>query len=384
MTVPGGPSAPWAQRPAPRGRHSDRRIADRARAFTVRIRAPVSKLGRGFGGVSHGRVAAVAVGACLAAVLAVVGAGVSKVSGPVSVVPQAGTTGIPPIGTYSHHPVRITLSARPDSYLGAFAKGVPHSYAPMKSLINAVGAPFNIALYYSGWPERFRFAFARQAQDNDAVPFIQIEPVGVNLAAIVAGTYDTYLETFATSVASFGAKTGQGVIIGFGHEMNGHWYSWGYRHTSPRVFVAAWRHIVTIFRQQGADNVTWLWTVNIIDKRGGIPDPAPWWPGSSYVTWVGIDGYYLRSSWTFASLFGPTIKAMRTLTLDPILLAETVATPADGQPSKIADLFTGVHAYGLLGFVWFDGRGTRDWRLSSPASFTALRIGAQTLNRPAP
>ncbi len=104
-----------------------------------------------------------------------------------------------------------------------------------------------------------------QAADNGAIPFIQIEPSGVSLAAIAAGAFDTTLETFATDVASYGAHTGQGVIIGFGHEMNGRWYSWGYRHTAPAVFVAAWRHIVTVFRQQGADNVTWLWTVNVID-----------------------------------------------------------------------------------------------------------------------
>ena len=43
----------------------------------------------------------------------------------------------------------------------------------------------------------------------------------------------------------------------------------------------------------GAENVTWLWTVNIIEKRpAAFPAPGPWWPGSSYVTWVGIDGYY--------------------------------------------------------------------------------------------
>jgi mannan endo-1,4-beta-mannosidase len=383
MTVPGGPSAPWAQRSSQRGRHSSRRIADRARKFAVRMYAPMRKLGRKFGSISHGRVAAVAIGAFLAAVLAVVTAGVSKVSGPVRIALQPEPNRIPPIGTYSHHPVRVTLPARPDSYLGAFAKGVPHSYAPMKSLAAAADVHFNIALYYSGWPETFRFDFAALARDNNAAPFIQMEPVGINLAAIVAGTYDTYLETFATSVASYGARTGQGVIIGFGHEMNGHWYPWGYRHTSPKVFVAAWRHIVTVFRQQGADDVTWLWTANIIDKHAGIPDPAPWWPGGSYVTWVGIDGYYLKPSWRFASLFGPTIKSIRSLTLDPILIAETGATVADGQSAKIADLFAGVHAYGLLGFVWFDGRGTRDWRLSNPSSFAALRLGARTLNRPA-
>ena len=55
--------------------------------------------------------------------------------------------------------------------------------------------------------------------------------------------------------------------------------------------------------------MTWLWTVNIINdtQRRQDPSPGPWWPGSSYVNWVGIDGYYLKPSWKFAPLFGPTI-----------------------------------------------------------------------------
>jgi mannan endo-1,4-beta-mannosidase len=139
-----------------------------------------------------------------------------------------------------------------------------------------------------------------------------------------------------------------------------------------------------VFRQQGADDVTWLWTVNIIDPARGIPSPAAWWPGDSYVTWVGIDGYYLKPSWTFASLFGPTIKAVRALTLDPILISETGAGPAAGQPGKIADLFTGTRAYGLLGFVWFDAKGTQDWRLRDPTALAAYRQGAKTYRVPAP
>jgi hypothetical protein len=319
----------------------------------------------------------------VAAVLAIVTGGVAKVAKPIAGVPPPTTSDVPPIGTFSHHPVVVTLPARPESYVGAFAKGVPDSYAPIEALAKATQARMTVALYYSGWRERFRSAFGIQARDNGAVPFIQIEPAKVSLTAIVAGVYDTYLETFATAVASYGARTGGGVIIGFGHEMNGFWYPWGYRHTSPAVFVAAWRHIVTVFRQQGADNVTWLWTVNIIDARQGIPSPAPWWPGSSYVTWVGIDGYYLKPTWLFASLFGPTIGAVRALTLDPILISETGAAPATGQPAKIADLFAGVRAYGLLGFVWFNARGTQDWRLSGPAAFAALGRGAQAYQGPA-
>ena len=116
--------------------------------------------------------------------------------------------------------------------------------------------------------------------------------------------------------------------------------------------------------------MTWLWTVNIInDSRSGkIPNLSPWWPGSSYVNWVGIDGYYLKPNWQFAPLFGPTIGAVRALTNDPILIAETAATPQAGQPAKIADLFAGIRAYGLLGFVWFNSTNTigQHFGISSP------------------
>jgi mannan endo-1,4-beta-mannosidase len=381
MTVPGPAPPPWAQQPR-RGRHSHESLPDRARAALAGGYGRLSGIGLRFGRVMHGGVAAVLIGVCVAAALATVTAGVAKVAKPISgEAPPA--DGDPPAGTFSHHPVVVTLPTRPESYVGAYAAGVPGSYAPVTALTRAVGAPLNLALYYSGWPERFKSTFATAAGDNGAVPFIQIDPVHVNLAAIVAGAFDSYLAAFATSVASYGARTGRGVVIGFGHEVNGYWYSWGYRHTSPAVFVAAWRHIVTVFRQQGADNVTWLWTVNIIDTPGGIPSPAPWWPGSGYVTWVGIDGYYLKPGWMFASLFGPTIKAVRALTLDPILIAETGATPAVGQPAKIANLFAGVHAYGLLGFVWFDAKGTQDWRLAGPAAFAAFGRAARSYSRAA-
>ena len=45
----------------------------------------------------------------------------------------------------------------------------------------------------------------------------------------------------------------------------------------PATFVAAWRHIVHLFRSEGADNVTWLWTVNADTPKSG--PIAEWWPG---------------------------------------------------------------------------------------------------------
>jgi mannan endo-1,4-beta-mannosidase len=273
---------------------------------------------------------------------------------------------------------RAALPVKPAAYLGVFEPKSPTSYSEISHFATAIGREPNLALYFSGWSVPFKTGFADEAWENGAVPTIQVDPDKISLAAIAAGNYDAYLSSYATAVRRYGHP----VIIGFGHEMNGWWFSWGYRHTSPAVFVAAWRHIVNVFRQQGADNVTWLWTINIVDKGGGILAPRRWWPGSSYVTWVGIDGYYRKSTWKFVSLFGPTIKDVKALTLDPILISETGAAVAVGQPTKIADLFAGIHDYGLLGFVWFDVNGKSDWRLSSPAAFAAFGQGAKTFAGP--
>ena len=133
--------------------------------------------------------------------------------------------------------------------------------------------------------------------------------------------------------------------------------------------------------------MTWLWTVNIVNdtRSGTIASPGPWWPGSSYVTWVGIDGYYLKPSWQFAPLFGPTIGAVRALTSDPILIAETGASasrrPAgeDRRPVRRHPAPTG-----CSGFVWFDSTNSigQPFSISSPAAVAAFRKGASTYHRP--
>ena len=284
-------------------------------------------------------------------------------------------------------PLPVQLPATPQSYLGVYADGAPASYAGVTAFTNAIGARPDVVMYYSGWYVPFPVSFATTTAINGAVPLVQMDPDStrnktVSIAGIASGQYDGYLTAYAEAVRAYRHP----VILSFGHEMNGSWSTWGYTHTSPATFVAAWRHIVTLFRELGARNVTWLWTVNIVNdtQHGKIPPPAPWWPGSSYVTWVGIDGYYLKPSWQFAPLFGPTIARVHALTSDPILIAETGATPAAGEPAKIADMFAGIRAYGLLGFVWFDSANStnQDFRINSPAAFTAFHTGASTFTRP--
>jgi hypothetical protein len=268
----------------------------------------------------------------------------------------------------------VVLRATPESWLGLYSPQSPHSYTGVGTFTSQTGVRPNLDMYYSGWREPFQASFASTVSRHGGVPLVQMDPTSVSLSAIASGKYDGYLGQFATAVRSYGGP----VVIGFGHEMNGTWYSWASGHTSPAAFVQAWRHIVTLFRTYGAGNVTWLWTINVVQNAQGISPPGPWWPGASYVTWVGIDGYYAQPSMTFATLFGPTIAAVRELTGDPILVAETAAGTAAGQPAKITDLYAGIKSYGLLGFTWFDAIGEQDWRLNGSASQTAFQRGAHS------
>jgi hypothetical protein len=266
------------------------------------------------------------------------------------------------------------------SYLGVYEHGAVWSYHPIAEFTKTAGQKPNLAGYYSGWAEPFEISFANRASRHGAMTIIQWDPTLTSVARIASGGYDSYLRSFADSVREFGHP----VVIGFGHEMNAYWYSWGYRHLPPATFVTAWRHIVTVFRARHVQNVTWLWTIQA-DEPGTGPI-ALWWPGKRYVTWVGIDGYYYLPSETFFSIFGKTIAEVRALTGLPVLLSEVAVGPKAGQARKIPDLFAGMRQYGTLGLVWFDiaqhnGVYHQDWRIEdNQAAETAFRRGATALN----
>lgn len=309
--------------------------------------------------------------------------------GTVAVVTVVVTTASPDATTGASHPsaggrpaapavaggrprkiVRAPLPAKPLSYLGVYAAGVPEGFGGVTQFAATVGVTPNIALYYSSWEEQFKSAFAWQAYDDNVTPAVQIEPFGVSMAAIAAGKYDSYLNQYASQVRTFG----HAVIIGFAHEPNGSWYPWGAGAVSPEVWIAAWRHVVNVFRAQGADNVSWLWT---IDSQG--PDAAmadAWYPGDKYVTWIGVDGYYTAPGDTFQRVFGAVLTEVQGLR-KPVIISETAVGPRTGNQVKgIGNLFAGLRTSNLLGLIWFDmaqdsGQYKQDWRLEGSNALVA-------------
>lgn len=281
----------------------------------------------------------------------------------------------PPAAATPPGPVHASLPVRADHYLGIYESTSPGSYGSIINFGKTMGVQPNLALYYSAWFERFQLNFARAAHAHGAVPLVQIDPNDVSVRSIAKGKFDSYLRSYADQVRSYAHP----VVIGFAHEPNGPWFSWGWTHVPPGTWVAAWRHIVTIFRGVGADNVTWLWTVN---RDGNNTGPLhEYWPGSRYVTWIGIDGYYEVPFDEFPNIFGPTIATIRRFSGRPVLVSETAAGEVAGQAAKIPNLFAGARAAHVLGFVWFDasqrnGQHHQDWRLEgNAASVRAFRQG---------
>jgi mannan endo-1,4-beta-mannosidase len=301
--------------------------------------------------------------AFISALLVVVGAGVAIIAAKLSTSPA--------------FPIHSTNYIR---YLGVHEPDAPTSYAQIDQFAASIGRQPNIVSYYGPWLEKFQASFAATAAKHGAITIVQMDPENVSIAAIADGAYDPYLRAYAAAVRAFGRP----VIMSFGHEMNGNWDSWGNQNTPATTFVAAWRHIVTVFRASGAKNAIWMWTVNVIDPANQIPNPNAWWPGRQYVNWVGIDGYFFLSSQTFDEVLGPTIVDVRGLTGDPILIAETAAEPSAGQVAAINQLFLGIRTYGLMGFVWFDeNAGGRVWSIDNPEAFAALQRDANLYVRPA-
>lgn len=105
---------------------------------------------------------------------------------------------------------------------------------------------------------------------------------GANLAAAAAGTYDTYYQQVAQSLANSPVRS-----IRLGWEFTGEWYPWaiGQNGNTAAQYVSAWKKIVGIFRQYATD-FKFDWCGNL-DR----PVHEDAYPGDAYVDTISVDIY---------------------------------------------------------------------------------------------
>lgn len=277
----------------------------------------------------------------------------------------------------SPHDVRPLL--RPDRpYLGLAAQGAPTDMNEVTRFAEELSVRPNIITIYQQFGDPFVASEVRTTFDYGALPILRWEPFNTSLADIARGQQDAYLEDYAKAVAELGLP----LAVTFAHEMNGQWYPWGSQRNNGRTFVRAWHRMHDIFEAAGATNVIWAWTPNVISGAPGVK-LAPWFPGDAYVDWIGIDGYVATGGpQTYKTLFGPTMKEIQRFSKRPFLIVETGVERGPHRPAALKSLLRGVAKDSrMLGLVYFNQRGSRDWLLDGdPAALATFAALAESLD----
>jgi len=180
--------------------------------------------------------------------------------------------------------------------LGVYTQALPYdNFSSVYAFERLVQRRMAYVLWFQAWGDSDR-AFAREhiatAHRAGLTPVITWEPWQRNfsnpvatqpdytLQAIAAGAQDDYIRSWARGARDLGGP----LIIRFAHEQSTDpgvrsWYPW---QGDPEGYRAAFRHIVAIFREEGATNVEFFWSGMWLHEWA----PA-YYPGGDVVDWVG-------------------------------------------------------------------------------------------------
>ena len=201
------------------------------------------------------------------------------------------------------------------------------------------------------------------------------------------GAHDSYLRSEANAAKQFAST----FYVRPWPEMNGDWSDFQPTANGSKVaggtpaeFVAAWRHVVNLFRAEGATNVKWVFNPTT-DTYAETTDVRTIYPGSGYVDAFGLDGYNWGNggnlTWrSFADVY--TSQYQRLVSLGsslPVWVCEFASKEpqeSDGAPVDTAhtksawysDLLASTAFPSIRALVMFDIKKERDWRISSDPS----------------
>lgn len=264
-------------------------------------------------------------------------------------------------------------------YFGLSAPGLPYDYTAFDSLVSRVGKSPSIEHFFHSWTAPLNGSVFTSIASLGRLPMVSWEPYdfhdpGVDrfpLREVAAGRFDHQLRVDAAAIR----ESGTTVAVRLAHEMNGDWYPWGVgvNGNTPADFVAMYRHVVDVFREEGAMNVIWVWSPNLVDFS--LAPLAEFYPGADYVDWVGLSGYLDEPGERYGPLYRSTLAELDVIApTTPILVAEAAVFPSAERPEMIADLFAGLLSTPrMVGFVWFNHDTRQRWSLDSdPGSLAAF------------
>ncbi|HSK50806.1 MAG TPA: metal-dependent hydrolase [Solirubrobacterales bacterium] len=265
--------------------------------------------------------------------------------------------------------------------LGVYVRGVEQDPGILDRYAQQVGRRPAIVGAYKRWDvPPFHPPELREIAARGAIPMISWEPWDANdrgyrLSAIASGRHDDFLRRSAQEAKAWGGP----ILLRFGQEMNGSWATWqrGVDGTTGPRFVAAWRHMVEVFRQAGANNVQWVWCPYV--DNGKLPFMR-FYPGERWLDWVALDGFNWGApkGWqSFSRVFDRSYRKLARLTSKPIMIAEVGSHEAGGSKARWLRRALGRQLPRLKrirAVVWFSATDRADFRVdSSPTALAAFR-----------
>ena len=218
-----------------------------------------------------------------------------------------------------------------------------------------------------------RFAWDRANGRLPLVDWDLIDPF-YTWSQIAAGKADQIINADARAAAAYKGP----ILLSFHHEPE-----YGVpRYGTPAQFVAAWQHVVDRFRAARATNVLWIWILGSEVFRQGTADG--WFPGRSYVDYVGADGYNYAfakagARWrTVADLFDSFYAWSADKHL-PAMITETGCLEDPTDPGRKAAWFNQADAWlhthpDIKAFMYFNTAMRWPWFVdTSPQSLAAFR-----------
>src|SRR5664280_2078603 len=254
-------------------------------------------------------------------------------------------------------------------------------------LETTLGRKLAIIHNFFGWSDDWVARVPGDLSDG-RIPLITWETwvngVGIPLDDILSGVYDSMITTRATAAKNVGQK----FFLRWGHEMNGNWYPWDGYHNGANAaatakYISVYHHIHDIFVNQGATNVLWVFCPNVDSVPGDAWNQwANYYPGDTYVDWMGFDGYNWGTSTTGGTWQSFTSIASRIYSglaakNKPIMIPETASSELGGDKAAwIAGVVPALKSSypSIRALVWFDMNKETDWRMDSSAPATTASI----------
>jgi hypothetical protein len=271
----------------------------------------------------------------------------------------------------------VTPVETPPILFGAYTRGnINLDIEAVKTLEQDLDHQLDIVQWFTDFDHPWEADTLATASTLGRIPMITWQPNDHPLDGIIAGREDAYLKRWAQGAKNYGGA----VYIRLMPEMNGEWVPWS---GDAEKFKTTWKHIVNIFRAEGANNVKWIWAPNCVDEPKTDPNyfMEKYYPGKDYVDVIGLSGFnwgtvkdYHR--WrTYEEIFTTPYERVTDLGGQDVWIVETASTELGGDKAAwVEDMFTSKAFPKVTAIIWFNEAKETDWRVqSSPSSLETFR-----------